>query len=187
MKLGMMFYRFGAMGLLFSPGVFFEEPVKTYLAQNHSALTTLLLLYGFPVLVGFTLLMLTEDFFRRIDSRIALLVKALSALTIFWFILWWVIWGSMAPPNSADLFLKYLTYLNSVGLALGLAFFIWALTSSSAGKGVTRFIMAAGWMISYTSAVSLHVQPTLRHFMGPGVGGLLLLLGAIFIAQDLKD
>lgn len=185
MKLGIMFYRFGAMGLLFAPGVFFEEPVKTYLAQNHSALTTLLLLYGFPVLVGFTLLILTEQAFRQIDGRIALLIKALSALTVFWFILWWVIWGSMTQPNSPDLVIKYMTYLNLAGLALALACLVVAVRTKGIGKSTARFIMAAGWMISYTSAINLHVQPTLKHFIGPGVGGLLVVLGALFISQEL--
>ena len=147
----------------------------------------MLLLYGFPVLVGFTFLVMTEGAFRQLPARFALLFKALSALTFFWFGLWWVIWGSMNSLNSADLVLKYMTFLNLFGLALGLGFFIWAWITAGLGKSTTRFMMAAGWMISYTSAIQLHVQPGLRHLMGPGVGGLLLLLGAILISQDLTD
>ncbi|HEY5039031.1 MAG TPA: hypothetical protein VIJ93_08185 [bacterium] len=187
MKLGLMFYRFGALGLLFSAGVFFEEPLKTYLAQNHSSLTTMMLLYCFPILVGFTLLMMTGDAFQKIESRFALLFNALSVLTLCWLALWWVLWTSMAPQmaNSQDLFLKYLTYLNLLGLGIGLAAYLWGYKTAHPGIRVTRFIMAAGWTISYTSAINLHLQPTLRHFMGPGVGGLLVVLGALLISQDL--
>jgi hypothetical protein len=189
MKLGLMFYRFGALGLLFSAGVFFEEPLKTYLAQNHSSLATMMLLYCFPCLVGFTLLMMTGEAFQKIESRIALLFNALSALTLCWLVLWWVLWTSMAPQasNSLDLLLKYMSILNLLALALSLAAYAWGWRTAHPGKRVARFIMAAAWTISYTSAINLHLQPTLRHFMGPGIGGLLVLLGAIFISQDLTE
>jgi|SRR5579859_6952498 len=185
MKLGMMFYRFGILGLLFGPGVFFEEPLKTDLAQHHSALTYALLLYCFPVLVGFTLIMMTEESFRGPDSRLSRLIKALSILTVCWFLLWWVIWSEMGTANSQDLFLRYMTYLNVGGLALGLACLFWALRAGSPGKSLARFILSAAWTITYTSAMNLHVQPTLKHFMGPGVGGLLVALGALLISRDL--
>src|SRR5260221_10925126 len=108
MKLGLMLYRFGVLGLLFAPGIFFEEPVKTYLAQNHSVLTTLLLLYAFPVLVGFTFLVMTAEAFHKIEGRFVLLFKALAVLSTFWLILWWIIWRSMNLTNSTDLFIKYM-------------------------------------------------------------------------------
>ncbi len=187
MKLGMMLYRFGALGLLFSAGVFFEEPLKTYLAQNHSSLTTMMLLYCFPCLVGFTFLMMTGEAFEKIEKRFALLFNALAALSLCWMMLWWVLWTSMAPQmaNSQDIFLKYMIVFNLLALILGAGAYFWGYKTTGTGKGVARFIMAACWAISYTSAINLHLQPTLRHFMGPGVGGLLVMLGALFIAQDL--
>ena len=188
MKLGMMFYRFGILGLLFGPGVFFEEPLKSDLAQHHSALAYALLLYCFPVLVGFSLIVMTEESFREDDKRISRLIKALSVLTICWFLLWWFIWSGMGPQmlNQADLFLRYGTYLNLGGLGLALAFLVWALRTSSPGKSLTRYIVSTGWLITYTSAMSLHVQPTLKHWTGPGIGGLLVALGALLISNDLE-
>lgn len=185
MKFGMMFYRFGVLGLLFGPGVFFEEPLKTDLAQHHSAMPHAILLYCFPVLVGFTLIVMTEESFRDPDNRVSRLIKALSVLTLCWFMLWWVIWGGLGTAGSMDFFLKYMTYLNLGALALAVACLVWAFRTSLAGKSLLRYIAASGWMITWTSAMNLHVQPSLRHLIGPGIGGLLVVLGALFISQDL--
>ena len=184
MKLGMTFYRFGVLGLLFGPGVFFEEPLKTDLAQHHSALPYALLLYCFPVLVGFTLIVMTEESFRESDSRVSRLIKFLSVLTLCWSLLWWVIWGGMTV-NGADLFIRYMTPLNLGALALAAGCLLWAFRTVSPEKKLVRYIMATGWLITWTSAMNLHVQPTLRHLIGPGIGGLLVVLGVLLISQDL--
>ena len=187
MKIGMMLYRFGALGLLFAPGTFFEEPVKTYLAQNHAALSTLLLLYAFPALVGFTLMIVTEEVFRNMPPRFVLIYNILAGLTLAWLLLWWSLWATMPPPHPNDLVLEAMKPLNAIALAAGFGIYIWAWRTKSHSKRVLRFVMTVGWMMAFTSAMNLHMQPTLRHFMGSGIGGLLLILGAIFMAQAVPE
>ena len=105
------------------------------------------------------------------ESRMALLFNVLAGLTIAWLMLWWFLWTSMTPPHANDLVLEYMRPLNLLALGAGFGIYIWANRTKSIPRRVLRFVMTAGWMITYTSAVNLHMQPTLKHFTGPGVGG----------------
>jgi len=187
MKFGMFFYRFGILGLLFAPGVFFEEPLKTYIAQNHDALTNLILLYGFPVLVGFSMLAMSQAGFKSPDVRIARLLNILSGVTVAWLLLWCVLWfgiGSQAG-NPADLVMQYKVFIGFLGWAVGVAGTVWGWKAPDLAKKTTRLMVVSGWNITFVSFLNLHLEPTMRHLLGPGFGGLLIITGVYFVTKDL--
>lgn len=187
MKFGITVYRFGILGFLFAPGVFFEEPLKTYLAQNHSALTTYILLYGLPVLVGFTMLTMTNEAFRNPPAVIARLINALSALTVFWLLLWCVIWSGLDAKagNQADPFVKYILIVGLVGALVGFAGYLWGWKAPDLAKKTARFLVVIGWNISFMSFLNLHLEPAMGHLKGPGFGGLLVMAGVYLVLKEL--
>ncbi len=188
MKLGITFYRFGILGFLFAPGVLLGEPLKTLLAQNHSMLTTYILLYGFPALVGFTMLTMTEEGFRNPPDPVARLLNGLSALTVFWLILWCVIWAGLDAKagNQADLIVKYMGFINLLGPLVGAVIYGWGWKAIDLSQRTLRFLMAIGWNVSFMSMMNLHLDPTMGHLKGPGIGGLLVMSGVYLIMGDLK-
>src|ERR1041384_6145276 len=142
MKNAMTIYRLGALTLLFTGGVFFEEPLKSLLVQDHSALSSMLLLYGFPVLAGFSLLVLTGGALQSGEKRILLFCNALSALSIFWLLLWAIL--SWNTPNSSTGWF----YLLGAGLALTGYCVGWKKILPL--ERAVWFLMAAGGSISCT-------------------------------------
>lgn len=189
MKLGITLYRFGILGFLFAPGVLMEEPFKSALAQNHSilSLSPWLLLYCLPVLAGFGMLAMTEEGFRGPVPGLARLVNSLSALTIFWLVLWCFIWSGLDSKagNQADPFVKYIFIVGLVGTAVGLGIYIWGWKGADIAKRTARFLMAIGWNVSFMSFLNLHLEPAMGHFKGPGVGGLLVIAGVYLIVREL--
>jgi hypothetical protein len=188
MKLGMLFYRFGALGLLFAPGVLLQEPLKTLLAQNHSMLMTYILLYGLPALIGFSMLIMNEEGFRNPPVPMARLLNSLSALTVFWLILWCVMWSSLDAKagNQADLVVKYLGFISFLGPLVGAGLYGWGWKASDLSLRTLRFLMAIGWNVSFMSMMNLHLDPTMGHLKGPGIGGLLVMTGVYLIMRDLQ-
>ncbi len=188
MKLGITFYRFGILGFLFAPGVLLGEPLKSFLAQNHSMMTTYILLYGFPALVGFTMLTMTEEGFRTPPTPVARLLNGLSALTVFWLVLWCVMWSSLDAKagNQADLVVKYLGIITVLGPLVGAALYGWGWKTADLAQRTLRFLMAIGWNVSFMSMMNLHLDPTMGHLKGPGIGGLLVMSGIYLIQGDLK-
>ncbi len=188
MKLGITFYRFGILGFLFAPGVLLGEPLKTLLAQHHSMLTTYLLLYAFPALVGFTMLTMTEDGFRNPPIPVARLLNGLSALTLFWLILWCVMWSGLDAKagNQADLVVKYLGIIGVLGPLVGAGIYGWGWKTADLSRRTLWFLMAIGWNVSFMSMMNLHLDPAMGHLKGPGIGGLLVMSGIYLIMGDLK-
>ena len=115
MKLGITFYRFGILGFLFAPGVLLGEPLKTLLAQ-HLDVDDLSPALRFPRLGWFHH---ADHDRRRINPPIpvARLLNGLSALTLFWLILWCVMWSGLDAKagNQADLVVKYLGIIGVLG------------------------------------------------------------------------
>jgi hypothetical protein len=187
MKIGIMLYRFGILGLLFAPGVLLEDPLKTYLAQNHQALTTYILLYGLPTLVGFTMLIMSEEGFRSPPPAFARLLNALSLLTIFWLLLWCFIWAGLGPKagNPSDPFVKYILYFGFLGTAVGAGCYGWAWKLSSVAKRTAWCLIAIGWNISFMAFLNLHLDPAMGHLKGPGFGGLLVMAGVSLILREI--
>ncbi len=187
MKLGITFYRFGILGFLFAPGVLLVDPLKTLLAQNHPMLTTYVLLYGFPALVGFTMLMMNEEGFRNPPVPMARLLNGLSALTVFWLLLWCVMWMALDSKagNQADLVVKYMGFLGPIGPLVGAGLYAWGWKSTDPQRTL-RFLMAIGWNVSFMSMMNLHLDPTMGHLKGPGIGGLLVMSGVYLIMGDIK-
>jgi hypothetical protein len=186
MKIGIYLYRFGILGFLFAPGVFFEEPLKTYINQNHGILRDMILLYGLPVLLGFSMLMMTREAMVNPDKRIAALLNALSALTVLWLVLWCVLWagfnGKVGNPN--DLVVRNLTRLDLLGPLVGAAGYVWGWLTPNAGKRTGRFLMTIGWCVSFMSLLNLHLDPRMAHLRGPGIGGLLVMAGVYMVARE---
>ena len=188
MKLGITFYRLGILGFLFAPGVLFGEPLKSLLAQNHSMLTTYVLLYGLPALVGFTMLTMNESGFRNPPDPIARLINGLSALTVFWLILWCVMWSALDSKagNQADLVIRYMIFLIPVGPLVGAGIYGWGWKATSLPLRTLRFMLAIGWNVSFMSMMNLHLDPTMGHLKGSGIGGLLVMSGVYLIMGDIK-
>lgn len=184
----MLFYRFGILGFLFSAGVLLEDPVKTLIAQNHSVLSSYILLYGLPVLVGFTMIMMNEDGFRNPPIPVSRLINCVSALTVFWLILWCVIWAGLDSKgiNQADLLIRYLNIVGPLGALAGAALYGWGWKTADQSQRMLRFMIAIGWNICFMSFMNLHLEPSMGHFKGPGVGGLLVMGGAYLIMGDLQ-
>jgi hypothetical protein len=188
MKLGIMLFRFGILGFLFAPGVFFEEPLKTYIAQNHGDLINMVLLYGLPVLAGFTLLAMTEEGFRSPHPIQSRLLYGISAVTCFWLALWTVLWFGMSAQsgNSMDLVVRYMGYLGFFGCLTGATAYYLAWKTPDPGLRACLFVGVVGWNFAVMSAINIHLQPTLHHLTGPGFGGLLAIMGIAFISRSLK-
>lgn len=190
MKIGITLYRFGVLGFLFAPGVLMEEPFKSALAQNHSifSLSPWLLLYGFPVLVGFSMLAMTEEQFREPHPGLARLINALSALTVFWMVLWCILWSGLDAKagNQADLIVKNLFLLGIVGTVVGVGIYAWGWKAANAGQKTARFLVSVGWNVSFMSALNLHLEPAMGHLKGPGIGGILVMVGGFLILRNLQ-
>lgn len=190
MKLGITLYRFGILGFLFAPGVLLEEPFKSALAQqNHSilALSPWLLLYGLPVLAGFGMLAMTEENFRQPHPGLARVINSLSVLTVLWLLLWCFIWSGLDAKagNQADPFVKYIFMVGLVGTALGLGIYLWGWKGADLAKRTARFLMAIGWNVSFMSFLNFHLDPAMGHLRGPGIGGLLVIVGVYLIMREL--
>jgi hypothetical protein len=191
MKLGITLYRFGILGFLFAPGVLLEEPFKSSLGPNHSLLsmmtTPFFLLYGMPLLAGFTMLAMTEETFRTPPPGLARLINALSALMVFWMVLWCFIWFQLDAKagNQADPFVKYIFFVGLVGTAVGLGVYGWGWKAPDLAKKAARFLMAIGWNVSFMSFLNLHLEPAMGHLKGPGIGGLLVMAGVYMILREL--
>lgn len=187
MKIGTTLYRLGILGFLFSYGVLLEDPLKTYLAQNHAAFAYYLLLYALPVLVGFTMLAMTEDGFRSPPPILARLINALSLLTVFWLLLWCFIWAGLGPKagNPADPFAKYILYFGFMGMVIGAGLYGWAWKALSLAKRTTWCLVAIGWNISFMAFLNLHLDPAMGHLKGPGIGGLLVMAGMTLILREI--
>ena len=188
MKLGITFYRFGILGFLFAPGVMFQDPIKGFLAQNHAMLTTYMLLYGLPVLIGFTMLMMNEQGFRNPPVPMARLLNSLSALTVFWLILWCIMWTALDSKagNQIDLVIKYLGFLAPIGPLVGAGIYAWGWRTTNLAQRTLRFLTAIGWNVSFMSMLNLHLDPTMGQLKGPGIGGLLVMSGVYLIMKDIE-
>ena len=187
MKLGLILFRFGILGLLFAPGVLLEDPIKSVLVQHHDQWTTYLLLYGLPVLVGFTLIAWNEEGFRNPLPLLTRLVNALSLLTVFWLLLWCLLWPglAMSAANPNDPFVQHIFALGLLGAAIGLGCYFWAWRNADLSKRSCWFIVAIGWNITCMAFLNLHLNPAMGHLKGPGIGGLLLMAGIAMILQEL--
>ncbi len=188
MKLGITFFRIGVLGMLFAPGVLFEEPLKSLLAQNHSVFLTYLLLYGLPALAGFSMLMMNEQGFRNPPVPVARLLNGLSALTVFWLILWYIMWLGLdsRAGNQADPFVKYLDFVSLLGPLSGAGLYWWGWKIADLSQRTLRFCIAIGWNVSFMSFMNLHLDPAMGHLKGSGFGGLLVMAGAYLMIGDLQ-
>lgn len=191
MKIGITLYRFGILGFLFAPGVLLQEPFKSMLAQNHSMLTLMtspfFLLYGLPLLAGFAMLAMTEENFRSPHPGLARLVNFLGGLMVVWAALWCFLWSGLDDKavNQADLLLKNLTLLGMVGTAVGLGIYLWGWKAADSAKKTARFLISVGWNVAFVSALNLHLQPEMGHLKGPGIGGILVMVGVFLILREL--
>jgi len=178
MKTSITVYRLGAMSLLFAGGVFFEEPLHSQLSQNQSTLLSFLLLYGLPVLAGFSFLALSKDNLQSGDKRILHLCNGIAVVSLTWLCLWVSIWSSMmAFP---------LSLINLAGI--GLSALIYGLGwRKSAVDRALWFLMSAGWSLGYMGWTNLYLQPTSKHLWGAAIGGTMVLIGAFLLRGDMDE
>lgn len=187
MKIGLMLFRFGIAGFLFALGVLFEEPIKTYLAQNHASLWNYVLLYGLPVLVAFSMIGMTEPAFKEPPVVLARLLNALSGLTVLWLLLWCFIWSGLGSTagNQGDLFVRNIAYFGFLGPLVGGACYLWAWKAKDLAHRTARCLIVIGWDISFMAFLNFHLDPTMGQLKGPGIGGLLVMAGVSLIMRKL--
>ena len=178
MKTSITAYRLGALSLLFVGGVFYEEPLHSYLSQNHTAMINFLLLYGFPVLAGFTFLSVTSGALQSGDKRILNLCNGIGVVTLTWLLLWVSMWFSMISFP--------LSLINLAGIGIGLGLYGMGWKKSSVERALW-FLMSSGWCLAYMGWVNHYLQPTSRHLLGAGVGGLFVMLGAFLLRGEIGD
>ncbi|HVZ79760.1 MAG TPA: hypothetical protein VHE12_03035 [bacterium] len=164
-----LLYRLGAMTMVFSGGVFFDEPYRDYLARDHSQFNSLLLLYGFPVLVGFSLLVLSAEVLKSGEGAIRRLCMGLALVSFCWLGLWVLVWRMTPGPLPWPM---HLLALGAVAAAILMGF----RQDRIEGKQAW-FLTVIGGSVGYMGAVNLLLQPATRHFIAPALGGLLVIAG----------
>lgn len=189
MKREMVLYYLGAFGLFLSAGVFMEEPLRGQLSGNPEALNNLLILYGFPLFLGLGLFFTRQRHFEEAKDKLMVFAHAASALGIVWLILWCLVWPSLMMAGTNDemvMKIKHTAYLHMFGVGFAMAGYAGAWLTRHKGDRSARFLMSAGWAVSYMAFFDLYVQPTLKWMWVPAFGGLLVVLGAFLILRGLK-
>ncbi len=188
MKLGLILFQLGALGLVLMAGVFLEEPLVGSLRTNSASWASLSILYGFSVLAGLLLIPVRSGWFKEEGYRLMFLSHGLALIAVLWLILWCFVWLAMMSNlgERAEMFIKHTAYLHLFGVSFSMAGYATGWMTPRKGERSARFLMTVGWAISYMAWFNLYLQPTLQWLWAPAAGGLLVVLGAFLIERALK-
>lgn len=189
MKTGIVLYRLGALGVLMSIGVFFEDPLAGSLKENPSSWVGLAILFGFAGLAGLLLLTVRLSWLQG-DSRILMFISHGAALlSVLWLILWCFDWlaAMMTLGDKAEMFIKHTAYLHLFGVGFTMAGYATGWMAYRWGEKSARFLMTVSWAVSYMAGFNLFLQPALKWLWAPAFGGLLAAVGAFLISRELKS
>ncbi len=186
MKWGYYLYRIGALGLLLTAGVFWNEPLAADLKNGSAQWPAVLILFGFAATVGAILLSLRPSWVERNNQTWMYVTHGLSLLAILWLLLWCFVWLALisARGDSAEMFIKHMADLHLFGVGFAMAAYGAGWISPRLGERSMRFAMGVGWAVSYMAWLNLYLQPGLAWLWAPAVGGLLLILGAYFVVRQ---
>jgi hypothetical protein len=188
MRASYILYRLGALGVLLSAGVFWEEPLSGILKQNPSSWIGVSILFGFAGLAGLFLLTLRAQWLDPGSRTFMYFSHGAALISILWLILWCFDWLAMMlnMGDRAEMFIKHTAYLHLFGVGFSMAGYTTGWMALGTGLRSVRFLMTLGWAVSYMAWFNLFLQPALKCLWGPALGGLLVVLGAFFISRELK-
>jgi hypothetical protein len=112
----------------------------------------------------------------------------MALLAVLWLILWCFVWLAVASKlgDQAEMFIKHTAYLHLFGVSFSMAGYATGWMTTGPAERSARFLMPAGWAVSYMAWFNLYLEPSLSFLWAPGVGGLFLVLGAFLISRRLK-
>jgi hypothetical protein len=190
MKLAMKFYYLSAAALLASGAIFLEGPVHAQWSGNLDTLNTLLILYGFPALLGLCLFFIRYRHFEQNKNRLMVFAHAASVVGILWLILWCFVWlailSGIGDEENVKMLVKHTAYFHLFGVGFAMAGYATGWLVKPNGERAARYLMSAGWAVGYMACFNLYLQPALKWMWAPVTGGLGLVLAAFLIFRQLK-
>jgi hypothetical protein len=181
-------FRIGSLGLILTFLAAWEEPMAGALKLHPENWPAVAILFGFPVLLGVLALIFSMRSWEKAGRGIWMVSHGAALLTVLWLILWCFVWLAILSNlgEKAEMFIKHVSYLHLFGVGFTMAAYFTGFMASSPGEKAARFWMACGWGASYAAFFNLYLQPTLKAFWAPAVGGLVLCLGAYLLARSYK-
>jgi len=188
MKLGFLLYRLGALGVLLTIGIFWNEPLVSDLKRGNSNWLTVLVLFGFVIVAALLMLLLNERSVEQNNSTFMYISHGLALLSVVWLLLWCFVWLAVISTRgeSAEMFIKHTADLHLFGVGFSMAGYASGWLAPQLGIRSVRFYMTSGWAVSYMAWLNLFLQPGLQWLWAPAIGGLLVVLGGFLITRSLK-
>jgi hypothetical protein len=182
------FYRLGALGVLLSLCVLGEEPLLGSLKRDPSTWLGVAILFGFAGLAGLFLIIVRFQWLQKGSRTLMYFSHGAALIAVLWLILWCFDWLAMmmGMGDKAEMFIKHTSYLHLFGVGFAMAGYVTGWQASGWGERSARFLMTVGWAVSYMAWFNLFLQPALKFLWAPGVGGLLVAVGAFLISRQLK-
>ncbi len=186
MNWGFLLYRCGALGLLLSLGVFWNEPLAGDLKNGTAGWPEVLILFGFSAVAGFVLLSTQSAWLEQGNRTFMYVTHGLSLLSILLLLLWCFVWLALLSTrgDNAEMFIKHIADLHLFGVGFTMAAYGAGWISPRLDERSARFAMGVGWAVSYMAWINLYLQPGLTWLWAPAVGGLLLVLGAFLVVRQ---
>jgi len=180
--------RLGALGLLLSAGVFWEEPLRGSLRQNPAEWFSAPILFAFPVMAGLATLVGSFRPHNEREKNHFLLFHGMALLSVLWLMLWCFVWLAVASRGGdrAEMFIKHTAYLHLFGVGFSMAGYATGWMASQPAERSARFLMPVGWAVSYVAWFNLYLEPRLKFLWAPAVGGLLVVSGAFLLSRQVK-
>ena len=187
-RIGLVLYRVGALGVVLTAGIFFEEPLAGPLRANPSDGLRLAILFGFAVMAGVLLLSVRLSWLRNDNRTLMFFSHGAALIAILWLILWCFVWLylMMNMGDKAEMYVKHTAYLHLFGVGFSMAGYATGWMAPRWGERSLRFLMTVGWAVSYMAWFNLFLPPALEWLWAPAVGGLLVVLGAFMTERELK-
>jgi hypothetical protein len=185
MKWGFRLYQVGALGVFLTIGIFWNEPMAGYLKQNPSSWLIELILFGFAIAAGLLMLLVRRYWIDQDNRTLMYISHGLALLSIFWLLLWCFVWLPIisARGENAEMFIKHTADLHLFGVGFSMAGYASGWLAVRLGERSARFLMTAGWAVSYMAWLNLYLQPGLTWLWAPAAGGLLVVFGAYLITR----
>jgi hypothetical protein len=92
----------------------------------------------------------------------------------------------MNMGDKAEMFIKHSSDLHLFGVGFSMAGYATGWMAPDFGRRSARFLMTAGWAVSYMAWFNLFLQRSLQWLWAPALGGLLVVLGAFLASRQLK-
>lgn len=188
MKSWFFIYRLGALGMALTLVVFFKDPIAGMLHQDSSRWISTAILFGFAALAGLLLVSFPSGWLERGEMKGMILSHGAALLSVLWLLNWCFVWLGMMVNmgDKAEMMVKHTAYLHLFGVGFSMAGYATGWMESGTGSRSARFLMTAGWAVSYMAWFNLFLEPKLQWLWAPGVGGLLAALSAFFISRNLR-